>query len=202
MKMRKSSLTDLVLAAAPTLIFVVLSSVSTLQTALIWTLLLSFGTLLWQWFHHESLLHAGIGCLIAVLGAVATMITGEARGYFLLSAFLPAAMTVICLVSILMRRPFAGLILNRLAGGPKEWYRFARLRRLYLYATLVCAGVNVVTTILQNIFYSNNQTTLLAVVHVGTGPLFAAIMAVTIAAARRLNATEGETAPLFPKEGL
>ncbi len=67
---------------------------------------------------------------------------------------------------------------------------------------LVCAGVNITTTVLQMVFYSNNQTVLLAVMHVRSGPIFAAMMALTIAAAaRRQTATERETIPSVPLQG-
>ncbi len=82
-------------------------------------------------------------------------------------------------------RPLTGVILNRVSGGPGDWRRVPRLRRVYVVSTLVCAAVNVANAAVQAVFYLANQPAVLAAAHAATGPVFAVIVAVTVVFARR-----------------
>ncbi len=172
------------LTAVPICAFVLLNALTTLRTALVGTVVIAVSVLALQMIRRQPLLHAIIGCAIAVLGGVIAAVTGEARGFFLLSTIVPVVIALICLVSVAMRRPLAGLLLNNLAGGATGWHRMVRLRRIYNLATLACAAVNILTAFLQIVFYTHNWTVLLAAVHIGTGPIFAVIVGITIAIAR------------------
>jgi hypothetical protein len=52
--------------------------------------------------------------------------------------------------------------------------------------TLLIAGLDVVNFVLQVVLYRNDDTALLAAVHVATGPVFVLIAAYTVVAGRRL----------------
>ena len=56
---------------------------------------------------------------------------------------------------------------------------------MHTAATWTAAGVNVVNATLQVVFYAKNDTAVLAVAHVATGPVFATHVAVTIVAVRK-----------------
>ncbi len=58
MDSRRSLFVDAILTAVPTFVFVVAGKVSTMQMALVWTLLLSFLIVLFRMVRHEWLLHA------------------------------------------------------------------------------------------------------------------------------------------------
>jgi hypothetical protein len=77
------------------------------------------------------------------------------------------------------------VLLNRVSGGPADWRQVPRLRRVYVASTLVCAAVNVVNAAVQAVFYLADEPVVLAVAYAATGPVFAVIVAVTIAFTRR-----------------
>ncbi len=110
---------------------------------------------------------------------------GEAKGFFLLPILLPAVGVVVCIASVLARWPLAGLLVNRIVGGRRDWREHRRLRRVYSGTTLLSAAVNVVSFILQAALYRANQTAWLAAFHTLTGPLWADITIVTVVLARR-----------------
>ena len=173
-------------AAAPGLTFVVVNALTSLRPAL-WSAgavaLAAFG---YQVARREPLRRAAAGVLLAGSCAATAAVTGEARGFFLLPASVPVVVIVVCVGSVLAGRPLTGLVLNRVSGGPPDWYAHGTLRRVHGVATLVCAAVNVVNAALQAVFYLADDPAVLAVLHLATGPVFAAIVAVTVLRARRV----------------
>ena len=83
------------------------------------------------------------------------------------------------------RRPLTGLLLNRLAGGPRDWRHRRDLLRVYDVTTLVAVAVNAVNFALQATFYAADQPAVLAAAHIATGPVFALLVAATLVAVRR-----------------
>jgi Protein of unknown function (DUF3159) len=76
----------------------------------------------------ESLRAALIGLVIAVVCALVTAITGEARGLFLVPTLLPGGWTLLFLGSVLIGRPRTGVALNRMACWPRNWRHHAFFR--------------------------------------------------------------------------
>lgn len=175
----------LVVAAAPTIVFVLVNALSSLYPALIAAGIVALAAFAFRLVRRESLRQAAVGLAIVGVCAGVAAFTGQARGFFLLPALIPFAVIAVCVVSVLVRRPLTGLILNRVSGGPAGWYDDRRLRRVYTGTTLVCVAVNAVNATLQAVFYLADNTFVLAAAHVATGPVFAAIVAVTVVLARR-----------------
>lgn len=175
-------------AAAPGLTFVAVDALASLGPAL-WAagaaVAAAFG---YQLARRERPQPAVLGLLLAGVGAATAAATGEARGFFLLPALIPVVVIVVCVGSVLAGRPLTGLVLNRVPGGPPDWYVHPRLRRVHAVATLVCAAVNVVNATLQAVFYLADDPAVLAVTHAATAPVFAAIATVTVVRARRVSA--------------
>jgi hypothetical protein len=111
--------------------------------------------------------------------------TGEAKGFFLLPLLVPLVAAGACTVSIMARRPLAGLLLNRLVGGPPTWRRDRGLHRIYAWTTVLFAAVNTVSFVLQTQLYRASQTAWLAAFHILTGPLRPVIIVITVVLARR-----------------
>lgn len=176
---------EAITSAAPALIFVIASATSSMRLATIAAGTAAVGAVAWQRFRGKPLRHAVIGLAVVAACAVVASLTGEARGFFLLPALLPFAVIIGCLASVLVRRPLTGLLLNRISGGPANWFKDHRLRSVYNATTLVCAGVNVVNGTLQAILYFRSNTLVLVAAHIATGPIFAVIVAVTVVFARR-----------------
>jgi hypothetical protein len=178
------------LAAAPSLVFVAVNALSSLFPSILAATTTALAGLGYRLARRQSTRSALIGIPVVVVCAAVAAVTGEARGFFLVPALIPFAVIAICLVTIIVRRPLTGLILNRVTGGPADWYRHPALRRVHLVATITALGINVVNGAVQAIFYGRGDTVVLAVAHVATGPVFATLVAVTIVAVRRTLATQ------------
>jgi Protein of unknown function (DUF3159) len=172
-------------ATAPGVVFVVVAAHAGLGLAVAAAGATAVVGLAVRLARRSSVRSALVGILVVAVCAVVATLTGEARGFFLLPAMVPFAVVAVCLATLVARRPLTGLLLNKVTGGPAEWYRDAGLRRLHTSATWVAVGINVVNAAIQVVFYAKNDTAVLAVTHVATGPIFATLVAVTIVAVRR-----------------
>jgi hypothetical protein len=173
-------------AALPTVAFVAAVTLSTPTAAAAAaagvTALVVFG---YRLLVKQPVRPALTGLAIAAVCAAAAALTGDTRGFFLAPTAITVLIVVICLVTIAVRRPLAGLLLNRLAGGPPGWHHHRELVRVYTSCTLVCAAVNVVSTALQIFGYIIDNTGLLAALHIINPIVFTVIIAITIAVARK-----------------
>jgi hypothetical protein len=122
--------------------------------------------------------------LIALVCAAVAAFTGEARGFFLVPTIIPATALVVCVVTALIRRPFAGILLNRVSGGPPHWYDDTRFRRIYAYATWAGALISLLNAAGQAYFYLANQPVVLAAIRIAITPVFSVIDVLTIFAVR------------------
>jgi hypothetical protein len=128
---------------------------------------------------------AVIGLAIALICAGIAAITGEARDFFIAPALIPAVALIVCAGSLAVRRPFTGVLLNRVVGGPENWRAVHSLFRVYAITTAVAILINIVNSTLQAIFYFANAPIVLAIIHAGTAPAFATLIAATVYLARR-----------------
>jgi intracellular septation protein A len=191
---RTGRVLGIVVAAAPTVAFVVANALSSLYPALAAAGITAVAAFAWRLRRHQSLRQAVIGLLLVVACAGVAAITGQARRFFLIPTLIPFAVITICVITVLAGRPLTGLLLNRVAGGPANWRELPRLRRVYVVSTLVCAAVNLLNAIVQVVFYVADQPIVLGAAHIATGPVFALIVAVTIGFVRRAR---GAGAPLI-----
>lgn len=181
---------SIAMAAAPSLVFVAVNALSGLNPAIVAAAATALIGLGYRLGRRQSVRSALIGLLIVAVCAVVAAVTGQARGFFLVPALIPFAVIVICLVTIVARRPLTGLILNRVTGGPRDWYRNRALLRVHVVATSAALAINVVNGAVQAVFYGRGDTVVLAVAHVATGPVFATLVAVTVVAVRRTLAAQ------------
>ncbi|MER5882114.1 DUF3159 domain-containing protein [Streptomyces sp. NPDC001910] len=172
-------------AAAPTIAFLAVNAAATLDTALLAAGATAIAAFAWRLLRKEKLRQAVIGLLVVAVCAAVAALTGEARGFFLVPALIPFAVLAICLTTIAIGRPLTGLLLNRVSGGPADWRTEPRLRRVYRNSTWVCIAVNAVNATLQVVYYRGDEPLILGIIHIATGPVFAVIVAGTIAFARR-----------------
>ena len=128
------------MAAAPSLVFVAVNVLASLYPAIIAAAVTAVAGLGYRLARRQSPRSALVGILIVAVCAVVAAVTGEARGFFLVPTLIPFAVILICLATIIARRPLTGLILNRVTGGPPDWYRNPALRRVHLIATSAAHG--------------------------------------------------------------
>ncbi|MFG1807540.1 DUF3159 domain-containing protein [Streptomyces sp. NPDC049040] len=173
------------IAALPTVAFLVADAAASLTTGLIAAAVAAVAGFGWRLIRKEKLRQAVIGLATVSVCATVAALTGEARGFFLVPALIPFVVVAVCLASIVVGRPLTGVILNKVSGGPSDWRSEAPLRRVHTVSTWVCVAVNVVNAALQVVYYRGNDPVVLGIVHIATGPVFAAIVAATIVFARR-----------------
>ncbi|MFJ2399390.1 DUF3159 domain-containing protein [Streptomyces sp. NPDC087843] len=189
-----AKLSGAVVTAAPTVAFLGADAAVSLDAGLIAAGATASAAFAWRLLRKEKLRQALVGLLVVGVCAGAAAFTGEARGFFLLPALIPFVVVAVCLGSILIGRPLTGVILNRVSGGHANWREVPRLRRVYRNSTWVCVAVNVVNATLQVTYYRDDEPLVLGIVHIATGPVFAVIVAATIAFARRAVPARGPEA--------
>jgi hypothetical protein len=177
-------------ATAPSLVFVAVNALASLYPAIAAAGATALAGLGYRLVRRQSPKSALVGFAVVAICAVVAAVTGQARGFFLVPALIPFAVVLLCAATIVARRPLTGLLLNRITGGPPDWYRNRGLRRVHLVATGTAIAINVVNAAVQTVFYGRGDTVVLAVAHTATGPIFATLAAVTVVAARRTLAAQ------------
>ena len=182
---RSGGVPGILVAAAPAIAFVVADAAG----GLIWAFIAlavaapaAFGV---QLVRREPLRGALVGLAVAGVCAGIAAFSGEARAFFLLPTLIPAVMGVVFLGSVLVRRPVTGMLFNRVVGGPADWREHPALLRIYTLTTLAGVALHAVNLALRGVAYLANQPAVLAALGVAAAPVFAALAAVTVVAARR-----------------
>jgi hypothetical protein len=200
---RSQALSGAVVAAAPAVAFVAVDAVSSLYPAVAAAGAAAVAGFAWRIARRQAVWQAAAGLALSAACAGVAVLTGQERGFFLIPALIPFAVTAVCVASLAARRPLTGVLLNRVGGGPPDWPAVPRLRRVYLVSTVAATVVSVVNATVQAVFYAADNPVVLAVAHVATGPVFAAIAAATIAFARRSRPAGGRdpVQPAMPVAG-
>jgi uncharacterized protein DUF3159 len=175
------AVTNGIVVALPTVVFVLVANTTSLFVAAISAAAIAITAFVLKAVRKQPLAPAVAGLSIVIACVVVALCMGQKRAFFLLPAIvLPVAIGIATVVSILIRKPLAGVVLNGVAGGPRDWQQHRELRSLYTAVTWVCFTVNAASGFLQRFFYVNNQLVGLAIVHILVPIAFSAIIAVTI----------------------
>lgn len=198
--------TGMVLAAVPTVVFVVVNAVGDLREAVvaaIATTLLLTGYRLARRQPVQQALNGLFGVLVA---AVIAARTGQARGYFLLGIWSSFLYGGVFLASMLVGRPLVGVVWEFLEPTPgPAWHRRPVLRRAYLVATAAATLVFAARAVVQLTLFRRNSTGGLAVARIAMGyPLTIAAVGLAffvVRRARRILATQQGGADVDPAGG-
>jgi hypothetical protein len=187
---REGGITGIVLAVAPTVVFFVVNALSSLQPASIATVVTAVLTMGWQLIRHRPLRTTIIGLVVAGASVTIAALTGQAKGFFLITTAGIGVSSAMLFVTVLVGRPLAGGVLNRIVGGRPDWRRNRRQRRVYSGITLVWAILNTIYFALHVWFYLANLTAALAVMAVTNYPIVVVTLAGSLLAARRATSRE------------
>ncbi|WP_226354470.1 DUF3159 domain-containing protein [Pseudonocardia sp. ICBG601] len=182
---RSGGAVGILLAATPAVAFVAADAAGGLTWAFIALAVAAPVTFGVRLARRESLRAAVVGLAVAGVGAAVAAFSGEARAFFLLPTLIPAALGVLFLGSVLVRRPVTGTLFNRLVGGPEDWRGHPRLMRVYTVSTLAGVVLHALNLTLRAVAYLADQPAVLAALGVAAVPAFAALAAGTLVAARR-----------------
>ncbi|WP_432564475.1 DUF3159 domain-containing protein [Kineococcus sp. SYSU DK003] len=183
--------------AAPATAFVVADAAAGLGTAFVALGVTAGLACVVRLARRESPGAALAGLLVAGICAAVAAVAGEARAFFLPTTVLPVVFVLAHTVSLAAGRPLMGLVVNRLAGGPRNWWQHRPLRRLYLLSSVIGLAMAVANLLGRVGFYLADQPAALAAIQVLSTSAFAAHFAVTLVVARRVTSTTRTPVP-FP----
>ena len=162
----RSNITD---SIVPPLVFVVMDAVLGLQYAVVGALAFALLIALVRLSRRQPLKYALGGVGAVVLAAVVAQLLGRAEGYFLPSMVLGGGTLVVCVVSVIVRRPMVAWTSHLACGWPLAWYRHPKVRPAYSEVTWLWAFFFAVRLLLQFALFQGAALELLAVVNVALG---------------------------------
>lgn len=169
----------LIESAAPAVVFVVsyVASSQNLTLALVLSLVLVAGMVILRLVQRGSLIQSITGFGGVLIGLVWAWLTGEARDYFAWGIVVNALYLVGCLVTILIRRPLVGLLVQIFTGvSQKGSPKHGR----YVAATWLWVALFAARLIAQVPLYQADNVAWLGTVRIVMGvPLFAVVLFVT-----------------------
>lgn len=147
----------------------------------------------------EPLQPAVSGLFGVAVAAFVAWKTGSAKGFFLTGIWSNVALGGLFLLSVLVRRPLAGVVWGALNGTGTTWLKDKPSRRYYDIATLTLVGVFAARAAVWQWLYDDDRTGWLAVARIAMGyPLLALAFLVVLWAGRRsgkrLKALAGQQA--------
>lgn len=162
-----------VIAAIPTVVFVIVNAFTSLRTAIYAAVGSAVVLTIYRLARRRPVQQAISSLLGVVVAAIIAGHTGQARGYFLPGIIISLAYSVPFLVSIAVRRPLVGLgweFLEPTPGtrgaAPKDpetgepvasddppWYRIPALLRAYTWSTVVASAVFLARGLVQLALY-------------------------------------------------
>lgn len=124
---------------------------------------------------------------VAVSSSIAHR-TGSARDYFLPDIWISVSCCLALTVSIVVRRPLAGVVWSALNQSPNVWRRDRPSRMAYDVATAVLAGCFAIRFVMQYWLYQHNDPGAMAIVRIAVNyPLWAISLIAIVWAIRRSN---------------
>ncbi|MFD3815905.1 DUF3159 domain-containing protein [Streptomyces rubiginosohelvolus] len=185
----------LIYSALPVLAFVIGNNIGGLKTAIIAALALSVVIAAERLLRKESIMPAVGGVFGVAIAAGISWWTGSAKDYFLIGIWSNLAAALVFGISVLARRPLAGVLWNSMTGRGTAWQQDRRSRRDFSIATLVLTVIFAARFAVQQYLYQADEVGTLGTAKIIMGyPLLAVgLLAVAWAARashRRLRAAE------------
>ncbi|WP_433084599.1 DUF3159 domain-containing protein [Dactylosporangium sp. CA-052675] len=170
-----------------------------LQTSLIIAVGAALSMAVYRLTRRESVRHALNGVFGIALGAYIAWKSGDAKDVYLPGMLLTVGYVLGMLVSVLIRRPLVGWLWSvTLDGGTTRWYDNLRLRRAFMWLTVLWAVVYALKLGVQILIYrdtSADSDDLLGIARLALGwPPYALLAALTVWRARRILRDEPEPA--------
>lgn len=176
----------IIASTIPVAVFVVVNVITTLQPALIAAVAAGVAVAVWRIARRQPLQPAVSGLFGVGIAAFIAYRTGEARGFYLPGLIYSAVLGLAFLVSVLVRRPLAGVIWHAINGDGQSWRHDPRLLRAYTLASLLWTAVFAARVVVQGLLYNADEETWLGIARLAMGyPLVGIAVLGTIWAVRR-----------------
>jgi hypothetical protein len=162
----RSNITD---SIVPPLVFVVINALSGLQVAIAGSLAFALLIALIRLSRRQPVKYALGGVGAVALAAVVAQLLGRAEGYFLPAMVTGGGTLLVCLLSVLVRRPMVAWTSHLARGWPLAWYWHPRVRPAYSEVTWLWALFFAIRLLFQLALFQGAVSELLAVVNVALG---------------------------------
>jgi hypothetical protein len=179
-----------VIAAIPTIVFVIVNTIGGLREAIIAAVASAVVLTGYRLVRRQSVQQALSGLFGVAIAVLIAHHTGQARGYFLYGILTSFGYAAAFLVTLAIRRPVVGLVWEFVDPSPQPsasdgaepvvsvaWYRRRPLLRAYDLATALAALIFLARAVVQLALYHRNDTGWLAVARIAMGyPLTIAVI--------------------------
>lgn len=175
-----------VASTIPVAVFVVANILAGLQPALIAAIVAGVVLGVWRAVRKQALQPAVSGLFAVGIAAFIAYRTGEARGFYLPGLLFSAVCGLAFLVSVLVRRPLAGVVWHAINGHDQSWRADRRLLRAYTFASVLWTLVFAARVVVQGWLYNADEATWLGIARLAMGyPLVGLALLGTVWAVRR-----------------
>jgi hypothetical protein len=175
-----------VASTIPVAVFVVANILAGLQAALIAAIVAGVALAVWRLVRKQALQPAVSGLFAVGIAAFIAYRTGEARGFYLPGLLFSAVCALAFLVSVLVRRPLAGVVWHAVNGHDQSWRADRRLLRAYSLASVLWTLVFAARVVVQGWLYKADEETWLGIARLAMGyPLVGLALLGTVWAVRR-----------------
>jgi hypothetical protein len=162
----RSNILDAIL---PPLFFVLLNAIWGMQVAIWASLGLAVVIAIYRLFKRQSLLYALGGAGGVALAAMVAHLLGRAEGFFLPTLVSGAFTFLLCLVSVLLRRPLVAFTSFVARRWPLNWYWHPKVRPAYSEVTWIWVVFFGLRLLLQFNLFQQEAASLLGIVQFLTG---------------------------------
>jgi hypothetical protein len=184
-------------SALPTIAFVIVESTVNLTSGIVAAVVVGIAIFVLRLTRGEPKQQAFSGLLAVGVAAFFASRTKSSRGYFLPSILKNAAMIVIGLASVALRRPLAGYVMAGFDQRYAGWRDSRATMRAADWATGIWIIVYVLRFGVQGALYLAGRSGWLAVANIALGlPLFGLAVLATLVTVRRLAPVAGTTPPV------
>jgi len=123
-------------AIIPPIVFVMVNAKQTLGLALSFSLFLSVGLFVYRMVKGEKWIYAIGGLLGVLVATVFAFFFGGAKDYFLPDIISGGFSLILCLLSLIIKKPLAAWVSHLTRGWPIQWFMREDVRPAYMEVTI------------------------------------------------------------------
>lgn len=153
----------------PPLIFTILQKQTTLGWALFFAGIPVLLLLLFRFYKRQSLLYLVLGSSGLIISFVVAWVSGTAEGFFLPAILTDLIVAVICLISLIIKKPFVALSSHLTRKWPLAWYWHNQIRPAYARVTIIWMVYFIFRMIPQWLLFSQGDVQRLGWLNILTG---------------------------------
>lgn len=153
----------------PPLVFVLLNVGFDFETALLGSFAVSLVTAVIRLINRQPLRYALGGVSGVVVAMVISRLVGSAEGYFLPGIISGVFTIIVCLVSVILKRPIVAWTSFITRRWPLDWYWHPKVRPAYSEVTVVWGLFFAIRTLIQFNLFQQEAANILGLVQIVSG---------------------------------